>query len=317
MKDTISMQQMFKTEYVRQVQLLLQTIPFVAAEKCFAIKGGTAINLFLLDMPRLSVDIDLTYLPLQDRTTALLGIDNALLRMKKAILSNIPNTSIGEKRTNVGNHLSKLYVSNADTQIIIEPNLVLRGNILPIIKADLCATAEDYFEMSLSDIPILSVEELYAGKICAALDRQHPRDLFDVKILLENSGITDNMRHAFVVYLASNSRPMHELLAPNILDIEKTFASAFAGMILDNNSVRYEELLEARVQLIEILQKSLTQNEREFLLSIKLGDPQWDLMSFDNLDQLPAIQWKLINIKKMDKKKHNIATDNLKRVLCL
>ena len=55
----------FREVYRRQVQLLIRVLPSIAEEACFALKGGTAINLFVRDMPRLSVDIDLTYLPVR------------------------------------------------------------------------------------------------------------------------------------------------------------------------------------------------------------------------------------------------------------
>lgn len=57
-------------------------VPFVATEKEFALKGGTAINLFIRDMPRLSVDIDLTYVPVADRATSLKAIDAGMKRIR-------------------------------------------------------------------------------------------------------------------------------------------------------------------------------------------------------------------------------------------
>jgi len=65
---------MIAPQYRAQVDLLLQTIPFIAEENIFALHGGTAINLFVRDMPRLSVDIDLTYLPIDNRKKALSNI---------------------------------------------------------------------------------------------------------------------------------------------------------------------------------------------------------------------------------------------------
>ena len=71
--------------YRKQVALLIRTMPFVATEKEFALKGGTAINLFVRDMPRLSVDIDLTYLPVADRATSRKAIDAGMKRIAGAI----------------------------------------------------------------------------------------------------------------------------------------------------------------------------------------------------------------------------------------
>jgi predicted nucleotidyltransferase component of viral defense system len=75
--------------YRRQVALLVRALPLVAVETCFALKGGTAINLFVRDMPRLSVDIDLTYVPVGDRKTSLKEIDAAMRRMASRIEAGV------------------------------------------------------------------------------------------------------------------------------------------------------------------------------------------------------------------------------------
>lgn len=201
-----------KNYYYRQVELLLKILPYVAKETCFALKGGTAINFFIRDMPRLSVDIDLTYLPLESRDMTLLHIEQALLRVKKIISQYNPNVQIREKRTQTDSRLNKLFIAEQDILIKIEPNEVLRGAVYPHEYRNLLKKVEKIFHLSVSQIPILSIADLYAGKICAALSRQHPRDLFDIKLLFDNEGITDSIRQAFVIYLASSPRPMHELL---------------------------------------------------------------------------------------------------------
>lgn len=80
----------FLDRYRSQVALLIRILPFVAEEPDFALKGGTAINLFVRDMPRLSVDIDLTYLPVQDRKASLAAIDAAMKRIAALIERGIP-----------------------------------------------------------------------------------------------------------------------------------------------------------------------------------------------------------------------------------
>ncbi len=73
------------------------------------------------------------------------------------------------------------------------------------------------------EIPVLSFADLYGGKICAALDRQHPRDLFDIKLLSEARGLNEEVSQAFVIYLASHNRPMSELLSPNFQGMNGNF----------------------------------------------------------------------------------------------
>jgi len=170
------------------------------------------------------------------------------------------------------------------------------------------------FELSVS-ARTLSVADLYGGKLCAALDRQHPRDLFDVKVLLENEGITDDIRKAFIVYLVSHDRPINELLDPTRKDIRQIYESDFVGMTVEE--IEYADLIAAREALIETLKKELTDDEKAFLISLKEGRPRWNLMGLEGIEKLPAIQWKLMNIQKMNKMKHAESLEKLKRKLGL
>lgn len=297
--------------FYKQAELMLRTVPAVAGEKCFALKGGTAINLFVRDMPRLSIDIDLTYEPIDPRAQALRNIDKALKRVAAQVRKTIPRAHVHES-IGGGGHVEKLFVSTPDARVKIEPNTVLRGVIFPTEDRDLVKPAEELFELSAS-MKTLSLPDLYGGKLCAALDRQHPRDIFDVKLLMENEGITDEIRKAFVVYLASHDRPMNELIDPLRQDMRRIFDAEFSGMTAQ--SVNYEELLAAREQYIAHLKASLTEPERAFLVSIKEGAPKWELMGIAGIDRLPAIQWKLINIGKMSAAKHADALNKLKEKL--
>jgi predicted nucleotidyltransferase component of viral defense system len=85
---------MISAPYKDQVKLLLAVIPEVAKEHCFALHGGTAINLFIRDMPRLSVDIDLTYIPIESRNESFQKITHALSQIKTRIERAIPNLDV-------------------------------------------------------------------------------------------------------------------------------------------------------------------------------------------------------------------------------
>jgi len=104
----------FSDIYRRQVELLVRTLPYVAEEECFALKGGTAINLFVRDLPRLSVDIDLTYLPVADRDQSLTEIDDALKRIGVRIRSVINGITITESAPATQNTINKLIVRTPD-----------------------------------------------------------------------------------------------------------------------------------------------------------------------------------------------------------
>jgi predicted nucleotidyltransferase component of viral defense system len=301
--------------YFKQAELMLRAIPHVAAESCFALKGGTAINLFVRDMPRLSVDIDLTYLPVDEpREMALKKISEALSRIAATIRKAVSGSKVQESRAQNPERIAKLVVAVGQTRIKIEPNEVIRGSVFPAKEHDLTKHAEEVFELSVS-ARTLSVADLYGGKLCAALDRQHPRDLFDVKVLLENEGITDEIRKAFVVYLASHDRPINELIDPTRKDFRQIYESEFAGMTVEE--VEYDDLIAVRETLIDTLKKELTNEEKAFLVSLKEGQPRWNLMGLEGIEKLPAIQWKLMNIQKINKKKHAESLEKLKRKLGL
>lgn len=301
--------------YYKQAELMLKTIPHVAGERRFALKGGTAINLFVREMPRLSVDLDLTYLLVGEvRADALRNMSAALERIASAIRKSIPGARIQATRAGDPDRITRLTVALGPTRIKIEPNEVIRGSVFPAEERELTRRAEDLFELSVTT-QTLSLADLYGGKLCAALDRQHPRDLFDVKLLLNNEGVTDEIRTAFVVYLASHDRPMHELLDPKPKNVRRIFENEFAGMTVEE--VTYDDLIRARQTLIDTLRKELTAGEREFLISLKAGQPKWRAIGIDGVEQLPAVQWKLMNVQKMGERKQKELLEKLKRVLDL
>lgn len=196
------------SSYKEQVNLLLKILPEVAKQKCFALHGGTAINLFIRDMPRLSVDIDLTYIPIEDRETSLANILVALKTIQTSIQKLFPDI-----RVNLKERLLKLQIYNNKALIKIEVNQINRGLLNDPVELQLSDKTQQEFD-AFCTISVVPLEQLYGGKICAALDRQHPRDLFDTKYLLENEGFTDNIKKGFLLLLLSSKRPINEMLNP-------------------------------------------------------------------------------------------------------
>lgn len=295
--------------YYRQVVLLLDMLPLVAHENCFALKGGTAINLFLRDMPRLSVDIDLVYLPIQNRVISLAEIGAALERIATVAEKRLQGVRI--QRRNIGGQLLKLFVARARVQVKIEVSPVLRGTVHePLLRGVVPAVASQFGEV---EIKMLAFEDVYAGKLCAALDRQHPRDLFDVHILLANEGISPALKDVFLVYLLGHNRPMVELLDPVMQDIEAAYRAEFAGMVAQ--TVSLSALIETRRQLVQTLRGLLTETDKRFLLAVKRGEADWSTFTFPEAVHLPAVQWKLHNLAKMTEQKRREAADKLEAVL--
>lgn len=298
--------------FYKQAELLLRILPLIDSEPVFVLKGGTAINFFVRNLPRLSVDIDLTYLPLTARQIALSEITRTLQNIAKKITRMLPKSTIVLKTVHQSDFLKGIIVNWQDAAVKIEPNLIIRGTVFPPETKPLSKTAQELFEISMN-IRTLSTAELYAGKICAALDRQHPRDLFDIHLLLKYEGFSETIRKAFIVYLISHSRPMIELLQPGFKNIRDMFSNEFEAMTVEY--VEYEELLAAREQLVTLILHSLTQGERQFLVSVNTGTPEWNLLGLDNIEKLPGVQWKLLNIRKMRETKRQQAIMKLRDYL--
>ena len=297
--------------YRRQVALLVRTLPLVAEEKCFALKGGTAINLFVRDMPRLSVDIDLTYLPVADHEDSLCDIDAALRRIADRIEASLPSTRVHKSTLQPEEAINKLVVRDSRVQIKVEVSPVLRGCVYAPEEKAVSDAVEEQF--GFAAIQVVSFADLYAGKLVAALDRQHPRDLFDVHDLLSNEGIDDLLRNAFIVYLISHNRPMAEVLAPTRRDISDEFARGFVG--LTEVPVTLDALVQTREALLAEIVGRMPDAHRRFLLSFKKGEPDWSLLDVPNAKTLPAVRWKLENLSRMDKQQRAKSIARLEEVL--
>ena len=304
---------MYSEAYRNQFSLLLKILPCFGDQDQFVIKGGTAINLFYRDFPRLSVDIDLTYTAIESRDLTIKHMNQGLQELELLINKRVPTCIINKQFSRNKEYITKLTVSNRNSVIKIEPNYVFRGHLFNANLLSVVGRVTEEFGEFIDNVPIASFHDVYAGKICAALNRQHPRDLFDIKLLLEEEGLTDNLRQAFVIYLACDVRPINELLNPNRLNISTLYINEFNRMTL--MPTKLNELLQVREKLIKELLDTLTVNEKKFLLSVKLGEPDYNLMPFKHLERLPALQWKVMNVRKMEKSKRTDMLSRLKAVL--
>lgn len=274
--------------YKDQVALLIEIIPEVEKISQFALHGGTAINLFIRNMPRLSVDIDLTYINTDDRRTAMANIKKGLFSIQANIVQNIPGIKV-----NLLENQLKLQVSKGGAVVKIEANQGIRGVMDDLSELVLCEKAQEDFD-AFCTIQGVPLGQLYGGKICAALDRQHPRDLFDVHYMLNNEGITRSIKEGFLFTLLSSGRSMYDILFPHKLDQRDTFENQFQGMTQEPFS--YSDFEQTREQLLIQLHDSLTKEDKEFIASFKNATPNWEHLNFQ---RFPAIQWKLQNIEKL------------------
>ena len=280
--------------YVDTVRLMLEVAPEVFASGRVAMKGGTALNFFVQDLPRLSVDIDVVFVPHQTpRDTALAEIANELSALqtrlnRRGIKAELASSKTGDE--------TKLFARRDRIEVKIEINHVFRGTLLPVETRSLTKTASDLFTTALA-VPTLAVAELYGSKLVAAMDRQHPRDLFDVHGMFQRFGLTPEIVECFVGYIAGHNRPVHEVLGSRDIDLARPFDNEFAGMEREPVSLRVLE--EARIRLRRELAVALTADHKRFLIGLVAGQPPWEAMQCRHLADLPAIQWKLQNLARL------------------
>jgi predicted nucleotidyltransferase component of viral defense system len=283
--------------YLTTARLLVEIAPVVFESGAFALKGGTAINLFLRAMPRLSVDLDLVFTDHRpSRTEALTAINEALRTARDRLADRglkVQALSAGDMGE------TRLLVQREAVSVAVEVNTVIRGTVYPTQTMSLSTAASDALLADL-ELTLLSADEIYGGKLVAAMDRQHPRDLFDVMELFAHGGITPGIRRAFVVYLASHNRTIHEVLFPKPKDIYLAYENSFVGMT--TKAVTLDSLLETRECLFRELPAALDANERQFLRTLARAKPDWSLLDIAHLEQLPAIRWRLQNLEEFSRR---------------
>ena len=282
---------MFNPVYARKVKLLLRLMPYVTNEGVFAVHGGTAINLFVKNMLRYSVDIDLTYMPLAGREESLKDINAHLASIAEKAKADISGLHV------VPNYATcKLLCEYQGYQVKIEVNQTKRGiiggetQLMPV-----CDKAQDEFEI-YCEARIVPQTLLYGGKIAAALSRQHPRDLFDVKHM---DLPMNDVREGLIFCLLGSDRPIHESLAPTLIDQHEAMANQFEGMT--DLAFSYDEFETTRLQLIRDVNTMLTDADKQFLVSFEQGEPLWDEYEFAHFCNYPSVQWKLVNLAKLKK----------------
>ena len=157
----------------------------------------------------------------------------------------------------------------------------------------LCEKAQDEFQVyCIADIVPISL--LYGGKVAAALSRQHPRDLFDVKYMTIP---LKDCREGLIFCLLGSDRPIHESFAPTLIDQHEALANQFVGMT--DTPFSYEEFEETRTKLISDVNNILTDADRRFLVSFEYGEPEWDNYEFTHFKDFPSVKWKLLNLQKL------------------
>jgi hypothetical protein len=177
---------------------------------------------------------------------------------------------------------------------------------------EISKVAKAHFEKSATAL-LLNHSDLYGGKFCAALDRQHPRDLFDVHQYFMRNTITSPVKDAFIYYLLSHNRPMHELLDAREIDIADVYEQDFIGMTDQETPI--SDLIQARKKLKTELLSSLSDRDGQFLLSFANNAPDWSCFNQPKIKDYPSIRWKLHNLDKLEGKKRAEQAELLEAIL--
>lgn len=292
--------------YRSQVALLIRIMPMVYRINDFAVHGGTAINLFYRNLERLSVDIDLTYIHIKNREKSLNEINAHLSNLKKEIEHAVPGIKVIHKP-----NVWKLECFKDGTKIKLEVNGTKRGVIDKPTTMQLCKAARNIFHLNCN-ANIVSWSQLFGGKICAALSRQHPRDLFDCRSITADE--FKAVKLGFMLCLLGSDKPIVESLAPNIIDQSEALENQFNGMT--DVAFTYLNYEKSRTNLISVVNNGLNDDDRLFLIGFEEGNPDWSKCCAGNLSEFPSVKWKLQNISVLKQKnpvKHKEGIDKLQK----
>jgi predicted nucleotidyltransferase component of viral defense system len=297
--------------YADQVKLLVEILPTLEREPRFALKGGTAINLFEQDLPRLSVDIDLTWLPVDDFQQDSTLIAESLIALAETLRAAPLRLQV-QNSASEGAQINRIIASRGRTRIKIETSPVMRGSVHATRTMRVQPAVEA--EFGFAQVQVLHFADLYAGKLAAALARQHPRDLFDMAAVLDDGKLEGELWNTFLIYLICNRRPAAELLTPGEpRDFEELFAAHFRGMTAAATSA--EALLSIRERLLSRIRSLIDDTTSGFLLSVEREAPEFDLIGLPNAARLPAVRHKLENLGKRSSKKRAADQSKLQETL--
>lgn len=275
--------------YRQKVGLLLKILPFVTDEDCFAIHGGTAINLFVKDLCRLSVDIDVTYIPIEDRETSHTRINEALARIAAKVRHRFRDVRVIPRLD-----ICKITCESRGCQVKIEVNQTKRGLVCgDAVLRPLCAKAQSLFGMEM-DARIVSLPQLYGGKISAALSRQHPRDLFDVS---QMEIPLAEVKEGLIFCLLGSDRPIHESFAPNLIDQHEAMEHQFLGM--SDIPFSYEEFEAVRDKLVNDVNSVMNEEDKKFLIDFENLAVDWENTPYSSFQHYPSVRWKMTNLQKL------------------
>jgi hypothetical protein len=295
-------------EKAQRLLRLLETLrghPFLKDR--IALKGGTALNLFVFDVPRLSVDVDLNYIGSADRDTMLAErpqVDQAIEAVAERLghqVRRAPEEHAGGKW-----RLSYADADGRSRVLELDVNFLLRVPLWPVGVVD----SRPVGSISATAIPMLDVHELAAGKLAALFARKASRDLFDARSLLREPRLDrDRLRLGFVVYGGASPRDWRTIALEDVradtTEVERQLLPVLRGSLVpalaDVPAWTERLVVECRDLLSALL--PLEAHEREFLTRLNdRGEIVPDLLTTDSAMQAkiaasPALQWKALRVR--------------------
>ena len=283
----------------------LNSHPFLKGK--WVLKGGTALNMFMLDLPRLSVDIDLNYIGTLNRERMLMDrpkfdqAAQAVFSREGFIIKRVPDEHAGGKW-----RLSYQSFTGQSGNLEVDLNFMFRQPLWDIQLAD----SHSLGDFQAKSIPVLDLHELAAGKLAALLARGQARDLFDCHRVFNMDDLErDRLRIAFVVYGGMNRKDWRTVSIEDV-DFDPAELTNLLIPTLDSRAIQEQSPAEFGVRLVRDCREGLgvvlpfNDAEREFLdLLLDKGEIDSTILTSDEtlqkrIQQQPLLEWKALNVKK-------------------
>lgn len=283
----------------------LHSHPFIKGK--LALKGGTALNLFFFDMPRLSVDIDLNYVGTQDRSSMLEELPR-LERAMQAVFSREEFTVRRMPQEHAGGKWSLRFpgASGGTGNLDVDVNFMFRIPLWPVTEMN----SRRLGEWRAQDQPVVDIHEIAAGKLAALLSRRQVRDLFDCHRILHMSNLDSHkLRIAFVAYGAMNRKDWRAVSIDDVRFEPEEFSRQLIPTLRIDEREKRESISEYGSRLVAECRRLLaavlpfTDAERHFLdMLLDTGEIVPDLLTEDpslqdRIRRHPLLAWKAVNVR--------------------
>ncbi len=280
--------------------------PFLKGK--LALKGGTALNLFVFNVPRLSVDIDLNYVGAEDREV-MLAERPKIEQAVQAVFAREGFTVRRMPEEHAGGKWSLRYQSAAGLggNLEVDLNFMYRVPLWPVSLSDSYPVGT----WQAIQIPVIDIHELAAGKLAALLARRQARDLFDSHRILHKENLDhDKLRTAFVVYGAMNRKDWRTVTVENVNFESAEFARQLIPTLRVTEFTAQESIDQYGIRLVEDCRQALSvvlpfsENEKAFLdLLLEQGEIDSTMLTSDldlqqRIQKQPLLEWKAVNVRK-------------------